>query len=144
MPTNGTAAPFWYSFNVGRIHFVAFDIDQSWQSGSAQYAFLAADLAAVDRAATPFVVAYSHFPMLCSNNFWVRKGSGELGLGRAFFFSRPLPPLPPHPLTLYPPPPPAPLLLPPQCNDGSGSAQAFRKLYEPLFNAPETRVHIFL
>lgn len=100
MPTNGTAAPFWYSYNVGRIHFVAFDIDQEYRAGSPQYAFLAADLAAVDRAATPWVVAYSHFPMLCSNNFW--------------------------------------------CNDGSGAAQAFRKLYEPLFNAPETRVHLFL
>ncbi len=97
---NLTASPFWYSFEVGRIHFLAFDIDQSWQSGSAQFEFIAADLAAVDRAATPLVVAFSHFPMLCSNAFW--------------------------------------------CNDGSGSAQAFRKLYEPLFNAPATRVHIFL
>ena len=100
MPTNATGAPFWYSFNVGRIHFLAFDIDQTYARGSAQYAFIAADLAAVDRTATPIVVAYSHFPMLCSNYFW--------------------------------------------CNDSSGDAQAFRKLYEPLFNAPATRVHIFL
>ena len=100
MPANTTASPFWYSFNVGRIHFLAFDIDQAYSAGSAQLAFVKADLAAVDRAATPIVVAYSHFPMLCSNNFW--------------------------------------------CNDGSGAAQAFRKLYEPIFNDPTTRVHIFL
>ena len=31
-----------------------------------------------------------------------------------------------------------------RCLDGSGSAQAFRALYEPTFNAPETRVHVFL
>lgn len=100
MPLNLSVSPFWYSFSVGRVHFVAFDIDQSWASGSPQYQWIAADLAAVDRAVTPIVVAYSHFPLLCSNNFW--------------------------------------------CNDGSGSAQSFRKLYEPLFNAPETRVHIFI
>ena len=100
MPLNATLSPFWYSFSIGRIHFVAFDIDQAYGAGSAQYAWIAADLAAVDRTATPLVVAFSHFPLLCSNKFW--------------------------------------------CNDGSGEAQAFRKLYEPLFNAPETRVHIFL
>jgi hypothetical protein len=54
----------------------------------------------VDRTATPIVFAFSHFPLLCSNNFW--------------------------------------------CNDGSGDAQRFRALYEPVFNAPATRVHIFL
>ncbi len=100
MPANLTASPFWYSFDVGAFHFLAFDIDQTWSAGSAQHAFITADLAAVDRSATPTVIAYSHFPMLCSNNFW--------------------------------------------CNDGSGDAQAFRKLYEPVFNAPETRVHVFL
>lgn len=100
MPGNASTDFFWYSFNVGRIHFLSFDIDQAWQNGSAQHDFILADLAAVDRTVTPYVVAFSHFPMLCSNMFW--------------------------------------------CNDGSGSAQAFRKLYEPVFNAPETRVHIFL
>ncbi len=97
---NISASPFWYSFNVGRFHFLAFDIDQTYAVNSAQYQFITADLAAVDRSKTPTVIAYSHFPMLCSNDFW--------------------------------------------CNDGSGAAQAFRKLYEPIFNAPATRVHIFL
>jgi hypothetical protein len=94
------ATPFWYSFDAGRIHFLAFDIDQTWTAGSPQHAFILADLAAVDRTKTPIVYAYSHFPMLCSNNFW--------------------------------------------CNDGSGSAQRFRALYEPIFNAPATRVHVFV
>ena len=99
----GTAAsqsPFWHSFDYGRIHFLAFDIDQPWSNTSAQHAFITADLAAVDRAKTPLVFAYNHFPLLCSNKFW--------------------------------------------CYDGSGTAQAFRALYEPIFNAASTRVHIFL
>jgi len=94
------ATPFWYSWNAGRIHFLAFDIDQPYSAGSPQHAFIAADLAAVDRAATPIVYAYSHFPMFCSNHFW--------------------------------------------CLDGSNKAQGFRALYEPLFNAPATRVHVFV
>lgn len=97
---NATATPFWYSFNVGRIHFVAFDIDQTHTSASPQYQFIAADLAAVDRSVTPIVFAFNHYPILCSNAFW--------------------------------------------CNDGSGNAQAFRALYEPLFNAPATRVHVYV
>lgn len=94
------ATPFWYSFNAGRIHFLAFDIDQVHTKGSPQHAFILADLAAVDRKKTPVVVAFNHFPLLCSNKFW--------------------------------------------CNDGSGSAQAFRALYEPVFNAKETRVHVYI
>ena len=98
--TTASGSPFWHSFNFGRVHFVAFDIDQAWHNDSAQYAWIAADLAAVDRSVTPIVFAFQHFPLLCSNNFW--------------------------------------------CYDGSGTAQAFRKLYEPLFNAAGTRVHIYL
>jgi len=60
----------WYSFNVGRIHFVSFDIDQPWEAGTPQYSWIAADLAAVDRSITPWVIAFNHFPMLCSNQFW--------------------------------------------------------------------------
>lgn len=101
MPGTATSgSPYWHSFDYGRVHFVAFDIDQPWAAGSAQHAWVAADLAAVDRAATPWVVAYQHFPLMCSNKFW--------------------------------------------CLDGSGDAQAFRAVYEPLFNAPATRVHVFL
>jgi hypothetical protein len=100
---NSSSTPFWYSFNAGRIHFLAFDIDQPWQVNSVQYDFIVNDLKTVNRALTPIIYAYSHFPMLCSNYFW--------------------------------------------CLDTNGKpteAMAFRALYEPLFNAPETRVHIFV
>lgn len=35
MPQNGGL--FWHSFEVGPIHFLAFDIDQPWGAGSPQY-----------------------------------------------------------------------------------------------------------
>ena len=60
------ATPFWYSFNAGRVHFLAFDIDQRYDEGSPQYDFIVADLKAVDRTVTPIVYAYEHFPLFCS------------------------------------------------------------------------------
>jgi Calcineurin-like phosphoesterase len=97
---NASGSPFWHSWNYGRIHFLAFDVDQTWTAGSPQYNFIVNDLKNVDRKVTPWVFAYNHFPLMCSNAFW--------------------------------------------CLDGSGTAQAIRALYEPIFNAPETRVHLYL
>lgn len=91
------ATEFWYSWNYGPVHFVAFDQDQPWGVGSAQYSFIAADLAAVDRTVTPWVIAYNHFPLLCSNFFWC---------------------------------------LP--------DATKFREVYDPLFNAPATKVDVHI
>ena len=93
MPQNGGL--FWHSYNVGPVHFLAFDIDQTWAAGSPQHAFITADLAAVDRAVTPWVVAYNHFPLICSNLFWCP------------------------------------------------GALSFQALYEPIFNAPATKVDLF-
>jgi acid phosphatase type 7 len=92
LPLNGS--PFWHSYNYGPIHFLAFDQDQNWQINSPQYNFIVADLKAVDRTVTPWVIAYNHFPLLCSNNFW--------------------------------------------CPD----AVKFQDLYEPIFNAKETKVDL--
>jgi hypothetical protein len=69
MPTTSDA-PFWYTFSYGGVFFLAFDQDQDWQVGSPQYTFIVNALAAVDRRATPWVVAFNHFPLLCSNYFW--------------------------------------------------------------------------
>lgn len=102
---NSTATPFWYSYDAGRVHFLAFDIDQPWEAGSAQYDFIVADLAAVDRAKTPIVYAFEHFPLFCTNFFWcIDKDTGK----------------------------------------AAAETAAFRKLYEPIFNAPATRVHVFV
>ena len=75
--TNASGSPYFHSFNYGRVHFLAFDIDQDYQVDSPQYQFITADLAAVNRAVTPLVFAYEHFPLLCSNNFWCNDGSGS-------------------------------------------------------------------
>ena len=97
-PTNPTinGNEFWYSWNYGPIHHLAFDIDQPYTLGTPQYEFILNDLKSVDRSVTPWVVAYNHFPLLCSNYFW--------------------------------------------CPD----ATPFRNVYDPMFNAPETKVDIFL
>jgi hypothetical protein len=91
---------FWYSFNQGPAHFVAFDIDQPYKMGTAQQQWLFADLAAVDRTITPWVIAFSHFPMACSNFFW--------------------------------------------CLPAASGPEAFRAIYEPVFNAPATKVDVFM
>jgi hypothetical protein len=49
---------------------LAFDQDQNWQLNSPQYNFIVSDLSSVDRTVTPWVVAYNHFPLVCSNYFW--------------------------------------------------------------------------
>jgi hypothetical protein len=93
---NATSTPFWYSYEVGPVHFTAFDYDQSWTEKSEQYSFVSSDLKAVDKTVTPWTIAYNHFPLICSNYFFCP------------------------------------------------SAGPFRALYEPLFNAPDSRVDFHL
>ena len=62
----------WYSFEQGPVHFVALEtdaygFDEVAYALAPQYAWLAAALAAVDRAATPWVVLFGHRPMYCSS-----------------------------------------------------------------------------
>ena len=62
----------WYSFEQGPVHFVALEtdaygFDEVAYALAPQYAWLEADLAAVDRAATPWVVLFGHRPMYCSS-----------------------------------------------------------------------------
>ena len=60
---SGSNSSFWYSWNRGLVHWVAFT-SETWTMSaaqiSAQTAWLTADLAAVNRTATPWVLAYSH------------------------------------------------------------------------------------
>jgi len=61
----GTNSNIYYSFNQGLTHFIVFSAEAYLYSRSAaflanQLAFMAADLAAVDRKATPWVVALVH------------------------------------------------------------------------------------
>jgi hypothetical protein len=62
---SGTGTPRYYSFNRGLTHFLAFSAEAyTYHSGpeflANQLAFMKADLAAVDRSETPWVVALVH------------------------------------------------------------------------------------
>jgi hypothetical protein len=55
--------PFWYGFDYGPIHFTAISTEHDLSPDSPQHAWLAAELAAVDRCATPWLVLLLHRPM---------------------------------------------------------------------------------
>src|SRR4029453_8728499 len=54
----------WYSFDYGNAHFVALnDSPEESALGDPQRKWLESDLAAVDRATTPWIVVTHHRPM---------------------------------------------------------------------------------
>eukprot|EP00051_Salpingoeca_urceolata_P004281 m.63959 g.63959 ORF g.63959 m.63959 type:complete len:569 (+) comp13519_c0_seq1:60-1766(+) len=62
MPRPGRDQP-WYSFDIGVVHFVLVSTEHDFSAPhSAQYKFVASDLAAVDRTKTPWVVFAGHRP----------------------------------------------------------------------------------
>ena len=64
VPPHGEAfPPFYHAFDQGLVHFVTLSTEHSVEAGSAQIAWLEADLAAVDRCVTPFIVATGHRPL---------------------------------------------------------------------------------
>lgn len=72
---NTTANSTYHSFNVGLFHVVMFSSEAYFTLSPHgmlllpdQYAWLEADLAAVDRAVTPWVVTMAHQPAYCSPN----------------------------------------------------------------------------
>ena len=62
-PPQATPGKLWYSINMGPVHFLQISSEQNFSAGSEQYAFILADLKAVDRAVTPWVIAGFHRPM---------------------------------------------------------------------------------
>jgi len=60
---SGGEASFWYSTNVGAVHLLFISSEHPSTPGSPQAVWAAADLAAVDVAATPWVVAVIHRPI---------------------------------------------------------------------------------
>ena len=53
----------WFSQNVGPMHVVVMNSLLPYLPGTPQWNFVAADLAAVDRTATPWVIVNFHMPM---------------------------------------------------------------------------------
>lgn len=49
-----------YSFDHGPIHFLQFSTEHDFSPGSEQFAWILADLKAVDRRKTPWLIAGGH------------------------------------------------------------------------------------
>jgi hypothetical protein len=64
-PGNGNGIA-WYSFDYGIVHVVQMSSEHDWTEGSPQWNWLQADLAAVDRSVTPWVVVTAHRMMYSS------------------------------------------------------------------------------
>ncbi|KAF1336556.1 Calcineurin-like phosphoesterase, partial [Globisporangium splendens] len=58
-PANGRGI-YWYSFDYGGVHVIQMSSEHDWTRGSEQYKWLEADLKAVDREQTPWVVLTAH------------------------------------------------------------------------------------
>jgi hypothetical protein len=56
----GSADDGWYSFEQGPVHFAVLNSEMNSSVGSRQHAFFSADLAAVNRNVTPWLVVLSH------------------------------------------------------------------------------------
>ena len=65
----------WYSVEVGGVHWITLSNYHDFTVGSAQYKWLQADLAAIDRSVTPWVLVQSHAPWLNTNS--AHQGDGE-------------------------------------------------------------------
>lgn len=50
----------WYALDFGPVHLLALNSELNMAPGSVQWEFAAADLAAVNRSSTPFVVVQWH------------------------------------------------------------------------------------
>jgi len=80
MPTDKEDEP-WYSFDFGPVHFLLLSTEHDFEEGSRQHAFVLADLAAVDRAVTPWLIVGGHRPAYIdsTNN---DEPDGDLLVGR--------------------------------------------------------------
>ena len=63
----GSSDDGWYSFEQGPLHVIMLHTEVSSAVGSRQYEFVAADLAAVDREKTPWVIIAGHRQMYAGN-----------------------------------------------------------------------------
>ena len=69
MPAGGRAdGPLYYSYEVGPAHVIVLASFFVYSSGSAQYNWLQADLAKVDRTKTPWLLVIIHAPWYNSNS----------------------------------------------------------------------------
>jgi len=61
VPLSATSnSVYWYSFNEGPVHVIMLSSEHDWRQTSRQYAWLEADLSAVNRSHTPWIVLGTH------------------------------------------------------------------------------------
>jgi len=70
--SSGSPSNLWWSRAVGPLHLISLSSYAATEAGSLQHAWLVRDLAAVDRAATPWLVVMMHAP-------WYNSNSGHAG-----------------------------------------------------------------
>lgn len=61
-PSSGFGV-YWYSLDVGSVHFTLYSSEHDYSPGSAQAQWLRADLLGVNRSLTPWLVVGMHRPM---------------------------------------------------------------------------------
>lgn len=69
MPTSGAKDETWWSVTYGPVHMAVISTEQNFTVGSAQYQWLQADLAKVDRSQTPFLLLSGHRPMMIDSTY---------------------------------------------------------------------------
>lgn len=68
-PAPATKDSPWWSYDVGLIHFVGMSTEHNYTRGSAQWRFLEADLAGVDRSKTPWIIFGGHRSMYINSAY---------------------------------------------------------------------------
>jgi hypothetical protein len=69
MPAPATVNKPYWSYDVGLIHFVGMSTEHDFSACSEQYDYLEADLKAVDRSKTPWVIFNGHRPMYINSDY---------------------------------------------------------------------------
>jgi len=69
MPSPATTNEPWWSYDVGLLHLVGMSTEHNFTIGSPQYLWLEADLAAVNRSVTPWVIFGGHRAMYINSNY---------------------------------------------------------------------------
>ena len=73
--SSGSASQLWYSQNIGPVHVLVLNAYAPYVPGTPQYAFALADLAAVNRAVTPWLIVMHHAPLYTT--YWVHYKDSE-------------------------------------------------------------------
>ena len=83
--SNGSNGVFWYSHEYATVHTAVISSEHNLTKGSPQYQWLEADLRAVNRTRTPWLVVESHRPMYESESIY---DEAAVGVGMRYEFEK--------------------------------------------------------